>query len=72
MATGAHSPNPSLPALERARALLFRAELAVRLGKRPLAQSSLSEALAMAVGDAERALIARELDHASDLVAGMA
>ena len=37
-----------------------------------LAQSSLSEALAMAVGDAERALIARELDHASDLVAGMA
>ena len=57
--------------LDRARALLFRAELAVRLGKRPLAQSSLSEVRCMTLDDDERAAIAEELDHASELVAGL-
>jgi catechol 2,3-dioxygenase-like lactoylglutathione lyase family enzyme len=59
------------PVLDRARALLFRAELAVRLGRGPLAQASLAEVLALNVDEAERALIARDLEHASELVAAM-
>ena len=66
------SRHRDAPTLERARALLFRAELAVRLGKRSLAQASLSEVLAMNVDDGERAEIAKELDHTSELVAAMA
>ena len=65
------SRHRDAPALDRVRALLFRAELAVRLGRRPLAQESLSAALAMDVNDRERAEIAKELDHASELVAAM-
>ena len=56
------------PVLDRARALLFRAELAVRLGKRSLAESSLSEVLKMTLDDGERTAIGKELDHVSELV----
>ena len=56
------------PVLDRARALLFRAELGVRLGKRTLAESSLSEVRGMTLDDAERAVIKKELDHVSELV----
>ena len=49
------------PALERARALIFRAELAIRLGQDGLAQSSLAEARDVKLNAAERALIETEL-----------
>jgi hypothetical protein len=62
---------PQAPALDRARALLFRAELAVRLGKRPLAQSSLAEAQALGLSGDERGRIASELAHTTELVAGI-
>jgi hypothetical protein len=65
------SRYPESPALDRARALLFRAELAVRLDKRPLARSSLAEAQALELGD-ERDLIAGELAHTTELVSGIA
>src|SRR5262245_53131598 len=66
------SRYPEAPALDRARAMLFRAELAVRLGKRPLAQSSLAEAQALVLGGDERDAIASELAHTAELVAGIA
>ena len=66
------SRYPEAPVLDRARAMLFRAELAVRLGNRPLAQSSLAEALALKMSNDERALIASELAHATELVSGIA
>jgi hypothetical protein len=63
---------PEAPVLDRARALLFRAELAVRLGKQPLARSSLSEARALGLSGGERDSIAGELAHTTELVAGTA
>jgi hypothetical protein len=66
------SRYPDAPLLDRARALLFRAELAVRLGKQPLARSSLSEVLALKMDDDERALIEKELAHTTELVSGIA
>lgn len=59
-------------AIDRARALLFRAELAVRLDKLPLARSSLAEAQALELADDERDLIDGEMAHTADLVAGIA
>ncbi len=64
--------SPDAPVLDRARAMLFRAELAVRLGIRSLAQSSLSEVLTLGLDDDERALIAGELAHTTELVSGVA
>ena len=66
------SRYPEAPALDRARALLFRAELAVRVGNRPLAQSSLAEAQGLPLAGDERAAIAGELAHTAELVAGIA
>ena len=65
------SRHVDAPVRDRGRALLFRAELAVRLGKRSLAQSSLSEVRGMTLDDDERAAIAKELEHVSELVAGL-
>jgi hypothetical protein len=62
------SRYPEAPIIDRARALLYRAELAVRMGKQPLAQSSLSEVLEMKLDNDERALIAKELAHVAELV----
>ncbi len=58
------------PRLDYARALLYRAELAVRLHDQVLAQSSLANVLALDLDEAERALIADELAQTAELVAG--
>lgn len=57
------------PNLDRARALLYRAELAVRLQDQALARSSLDAARELVLSDEEQALIADELAHAAELVA---
>jgi catechol 2,3-dioxygenase-like lactoylglutathione lyase family enzyme len=59
---------PNAPLLDLARALLYRAELAVRLQDRVLAQSSLSAVHALALSDDEQALIADELSQTAELV----
>jgi hypothetical protein len=66
------SKYPEAPIVDRARALLFRAELAVRLGNEPLARSSLAEAEALGLDGDQRDLIAGELAHTKELVAGIA
>ena len=56
------------PAIERARALAYRAELAIRLDRRPLARASLNEIGALDLDDDERAGLAAELDHVEALL----
>jgi catechol 2,3-dioxygenase-like lactoylglutathione lyase family enzyme len=56
------------PIVDRARALLFRAELAIRVGDQSLAQSSLSQVLSLKLDDDVQALIANELAHTIELV----
>ncbi len=58
------------PAVERARALLYRAELAIRLGRIDVARSSLEEARALDLADAARADLAEEVDHVVALLDG--
>ena len=58
--------------LDRARALLFRAELAVRFGDRSLAQASLSQMQALPLDEDEQSRIAGELAHTTELVSAMA
>jgi catechol 2,3-dioxygenase-like lactoylglutathione lyase family enzyme len=65
----AHHPGAAV--VDRARAMLYRAEVAVRLGKGTLAQTSLAEAEAIGLSNDERALIADELAHATELVSGL-
>src|SRR5262245_48395597 len=60
------------PIVDRARALLFRAELAIRLGDYPLARSSLSQVLSLRMDDDVKALIANELAHTTEIVSGIA
>lgn len=62
------SRYPDAPVVDRARALLFRAELAVRVGKPSLARSSLAEVLSMKLDDDVRALLANELAQTTELV----
>ena len=59
------------PVLERARALLFHAELAVRTGDAALARASLAAAGALDLDDDEREAIAADLAHATDVVGGL-
>lgn len=59
---------PDAPALDRARALLYRAELAVRLGNAALARASLAAARALALTDEETTLLAPELAQTEELV----
>jgi hypothetical protein len=59
---------PDAPLIERARAYLFRAELAVRLGRPELAQASLSEATALPLEPEERVLISKDIAHTTELV----
>jgi len=61
---------PDAPLLDYARALLYRAELAVRLNDQDLAQSSLSRVLALELDEEERALLDDELAQTSELVLG--
>jgi len=58
------------PRIDYARALLYRAELAVRLHDQALAQSSLAAVQALDLNDAEQALIADELGQTAELVVG--
>src|SRR5262245_1742511 len=62
------SRYPDAPIVDRARAILFRAELAVRLGARSLAQSSLSMALSLKMDDDVKASLANELAQTIELV----
>jgi hypothetical protein len=57
---------PDAPVLDRARALLYRVELAVRAGDDELARSSLVAVRSLAMSDEERAAIASELADASE------
>lgn len=61
---------PDAPVIDHARALLYRAELAIRLDKSALARSSLAAARALKMTRQQKALIAQELAQTSDLVAG--
>jgi hypothetical protein len=62
---------PDAPALDRARAYLYRAELAVRLENKALAQTSLSAAEALELSEYEREILAQELAQTSELVREM-
>jgi len=52
----------------RARALLYRAELAIRLGNAELARASVSEAKSLALSAEQRTELAADLDHALELL----
>jgi hypothetical protein len=62
---------PDAPLLDRARALLYRAELAVRSGDRSAATESLAGARAVDLSEAEEDAIFSELAHATEIVEGM-
>ena len=62
---------PDAPALDRARAYLYRAELAVRLNNKTLAQASLAAAKAVELSARERENLAEELAQTAVLVKGM-
>ena len=51
------------PPIDRARALLYRAELAIRLGRSEDAASSLEQVTSLELTDDERAGIADDVDH---------
>lgn len=59
---------PDAPAIDRVRALLYRAELALRLGDRALAQSSLADAQLITLAEEEQAAVAEELAHVQELM----
>jgi catechol 2,3-dioxygenase-like lactoylglutathione lyase family enzyme len=56
------------PPLDLARALLYRAELAVRLHNKELAEFSLAAVRALDLSDEEQAMIANELAQTEELV----
>jgi catechol 2,3-dioxygenase-like lactoylglutathione lyase family enzyme len=60
------------PTVERARALLFRAELAVRMDDAGGATAALAMTQALPLSDDERAEVADDIAHAEELVAGLA
>lgn len=57
------------PATERIRALLYRAELAVRANDRSLATESLNSAMALELTDSERRTLAEEFAQTTEVVA---
>ena len=59
---------PQAPAVERAKAYLYQAELAVRLNAPELARSSLHEARSLQLTQAESTLLADEFEHVQELV----
>lgn len=59
---------PDAPRLEYARALLYRAELAIRLQDAALAQSSLNTVIELALSNEEHTVLAKELAHITELV----
>ena len=56
------------PALDRARAHLYQAELAVRLNNHELARSSLVAATSLALTEDERAILADEVAYMTELI----
>ncbi len=60
--------HPEAPVLERARALLYHAELAVRLGKAAAARSSLSAVRSLKLTEEEGAQLAAEIAQTAELV----
>ena len=54
---------PDAPPIERARALVYRAELAVRVDRLEVARSSLDELASLDLSDAERADMRADIDH---------
>jgi hypothetical protein len=59
------------PAVDRARALLYRAELAVRLNDSRLATESLQAALALDLTDTENRSLVDEFAHAAEVLASL-
>jgi hypothetical protein len=59
---------PDAPAIDRAKAYLYRAELAVRVNNVKLAKSSLAEAKSIEITEDESSAIADELAHVKELV----
>jgi len=59
---------PDAPLRDQARALLYRAELAVRVNDQTLAQASLAAVHALALRAEEQALLAGELSQTTELV----
>jgi catechol 2,3-dioxygenase-like lactoylglutathione lyase family enzyme len=59
---------PQAPAMERAKAYLYRAELAVRTKNYELARSSLTAANSLELTDEERTALGGEFAHATELV----
>lgn len=57
------------PSIDRVRAYLYRAELAVRLKNLELAQSSIRAATLLELTNDERAMVADEFNHVTRLVA---
>lgn len=58
------------PTMDRVRALLYRAELAVRLDDRAIATTSLSEAQSLELTNDDRATIEEDMAHAIEAVFG--
>jgi len=56
------------PPLDRAKAYLYRAELAVRLNNHELARSSLAAATSLALTEDERAVVEDEVAYVTELV----
>ncbi len=56
------------PAIERARALAYRADLAVRVDRRSLARASLDEIATLPLSDEERAGLAADIEHVEALL----
>ena len=59
------------PSVDRVRALLYRAELAVRLDDRALAIASLNEARSVDLAGDEQSAVEADLAHAAELVPGL-
>lgn len=59
---------PESPAIERAKAYLYRAELAIRIKDHELAQASLSTARSLDLTNEEWAALEEEFAHVSELV----
>lgn len=65
---GAIRRYPDAAAPERARAYLYRAELALRTGDHALARASLALASALTLTDDERAALADEFAHTAEIL----
>lgn len=56
------------PPIERARALAYRADLALRLDRRSLARASLDELATLPLSDDERAGLDADIEHVEALL----